>query len=216
MIFFVFSFVFSDECNLNNTLVSDGKCVCKHGYVTDDSFTEHGCWICPNKCHSLAKCQYPGYCECSSGYFGDAHHSCLSPLPNDIAISSCNPLPDGGYRVNISYTKNGEFKVSKAYCMIGSSIYPSIEFDDSIVTCMIPMSIYGNVSISISFDMLNWPHEHLNMNLDKTRNQTFFTESFPFIAFLSIIVLIGSGMIHGKKLCFEEEEENQMLPVQSL
>lgn len=183
-----------------------GNCVCNQGYYGDPNNPQIGCWTCPKKCHNLAFCAYPGTCTCAHGLYGNGV-TCQFPIPKYYTLDIPKVLKTGGFYLHIHVPPILDFEPTHLYCQIGSKVFESFKYNDSIAEFIIPMYIYGYNNITVSFDSINWSPDMKRYYFQKTYNEQFIQESIPFVLALLVVVTIGTCLLHGKNAIFEKEEE---------
>ncbi|EAX88070.1 hypothetical protein TVAG_143820 [Trichomonas vaginalis G3] len=108
------------------------------------------------KCHSLAKCVWPGICQCPPGYEGDGTNACNIPTPYSFSYM-IGQFPENSTEfINVSYTGvSSRFNITKVYCKIGTQISPAISYGHLYALCNTTYSKKG-LEISLSFDGVNF------------------------------------------------------------
>ena len=217
MFFFAFLALSSSICTLPNTVEDfEGACVCEKGFVTDDSFLENGCWKCDRDCHVLAKCAYPGLCQCDAEFIGDGINECIMPFPELIKLNNEQLLSNGERLLTFGYKDMKQavlmkIKVKSFYCKVGTLIIKANKFTSSEVQCQIPKKIKGNVNVSISYDSLNWSPQQIPVNIDDSVNIKEIQDAIPFLICLVVFMMIGIVAFYGKSLFFTLPSEEEVL-----
>ena len=143
------------NCTAPNTRPSyDRKCICNETYFGDDPVGERGCWKCTPKCHSQAKCAYPGRCVCEFGLVGDGISECEPRLPTLLRIESISSGLTPDY-IAAYYSDPFEFIPFSAFCKFNEIIVNAAINSNQSIKCLIPL-ITENVQVSISFNGINW------------------------------------------------------------
>ena len=182
-----------EKCPGQNTnRIPIGTCECKSGYPFGDPNDEKGCWRCADKCALNAECVYPGICTCPEGYFGDGKTKCELITPKIISYYPRQGTSDT--IVNISYTYENSSKFTSAFCKFGSIPVSTTEFTSSYMLCKAPTRKPEIVSLSISFDTVQWSKEDATfIYVDKPDPVSFL----PFLI-LSLIVTLAGVVSAGK------------------
>ena len=140
-----------------NAIDENGTITCKAGYIGDDPIQNRGCWKCSSKCHPLASCQYPGFCNCPPGYEGNGISTCNVPTPYPYEYSTIDGKEDGKTYVNVTFTGVNEvYNATEMFCKINDDIIKSSSFTHDYVLCEYNKRLSSGTKISLSFNNNDW------------------------------------------------------------
>lgn len=166
-LYYIIKLAASSYCDgLNTVFAFNNECVCIDGFPFGDPESKEGCYRCDQKCHRLAKCEYPGKCVCISPYHGDGIN-CVADIPQLTSVSPTNGSTLGGTDIEIYYnysTFNDEKIPETAYCRFGPLVVRSESVSDSIITCKTPPHCAKPAFLSISFDTISWSKDDVFFN----------------------------------------------------
>ncbi|OHS98047.1 hypothetical protein TRFO_35614 [Tritrichomonas foetus] len=177
------------ECPYNNTIMnSDGKCVCKPGYVAPSIITSHGCWTCSPICTYNALCHYPGLCKCKNGFKGDGITSCtpiyyrpvlIDYIPKESSIHSLT-------YVNVTFNLPINITVSMGYARFDFLVVLCSIVSPEQMKCPIPNHRVGRVGFDVSIDGQQWSESGMTFTFLPRKYSAFM-----IISIISLVLLTG-------------------------
>jgi len=150
----------------NTQRTAIGKCVCKEGYPFGNPDDVYGCWKCASVCVANSKCVFPGICQCENGFRGNGSKKCTAVLPKVIGISPRVVFSDETTLVNISVISDQTMPTT-GYCKFGEIIVTASMISENLYQCSAPPRSPKSVSVSLSFDAINWSEGDLSVEYKK-------------------------------------------------
>ena len=140
-----------------NAIDRNGTIFCKEGFIGDNPIQSRGCWKCVSKCHPLASCQYPGFCNCPPGYEGNGISSCIIPTPYPFEYGKIEDKGHGKVFINISFTGVSEvFNATEIFCKFNDDIVRSNNFTHEYAIFEYNKRITSGTIISLSYNNKDW------------------------------------------------------------
>ena len=199
----------TNSCPGPNTIrIPIGDCKCKEGFPFGDPYDPKGCWKCADRCNSNAECVYPGKCICKESYFGDGINSCERKIPRIVDYAPSEGK--NGTIVNITFSYPNASSSKSAFCKFGSIPVSATEITESYILCPAPHRKPSTVSLSISFDTLQWSNE------DAVFIYLPEKDSFRFVQFfiLSIVItLTGIFSIDKLNKFLHKKNDDEGIPL---
>ena len=185
-------------CGPNAKLEGD-YCECYDEFPYGKPQSKEGCFKCVEQCSDWATCEYPGECQCYSGYVGDGKN-CSMLVPN---IAGINDDIKGYLKVLLDYS--GDTHIYQGFCRFGDEVVKAEEADDHHFLCRMKTKIVQPTSLQISANGKDWTDSPYQYNPDyESTPPTPKSKYFYIILFVVIMVALTIALSNARPVQTEE------------